>query len=292
MFRLHPGDQVGIVACSDALPRQEEGRIRELSRILTRLGLVPVFSDHIFEPSGTRFIEAGLRADALMRFYADPSIKAIFDISGGNLANELLPLLDYPLIKGSQKPFWGYSDLSTIINAIYTMTGNASYLFQVKTLTWEHGGQQALLFQQSLLEGKDALYRVDWDFVQGEHMEGVVIGGNTRCFLKLAGTPYMPDFSDKILFLESLGGGKPELITYLNQLKQMGAFQKISGLLLGTFTKFEEKESPSDLTKLVQTAVGDPALPIAKTQQIGHGSQSRCFIIGAHYDLWKTEPME
>ena len=56
MFRLHPGDQVGIVACSDALPRQEEGRIRELSRILTRMGLVPVFSDHIFEPSGTRFI--------------------------------------------------------------------------------------------------------------------------------------------------------------------------------------------------------------------------------------------
>ena len=135
MFRLHPGDQVGIVACSDALPRQEEGRIRELSRILTRLGLVPVFSDHIFEPSGTHLIEAGLRADALMRFYADPSIKAIFDISGGNLANELLPLLDYPLIKGSQKPFWGYSDLSTIINAIYTMTGNASYLFQVKSLT-------------------------------------------------------------------------------------------------------------------------------------------------------------
>ena len=194
MFRLYPGDQVGIVGMFGCIAAPGEGRIRELSRILTRLGLVPVFSDHIFEPSGTRFIEAGLRADALMRFYADPSIKAIFDISGGNLANELLPLLDYPLIKGSQKPFWGYSDLSTIINAIYTMTGNASYLFQVKSLTWEHGGQQALLFQQSLLEGKDALYRVDWDFIQGEHMEGVVIGGNTRCFLKLAGTALYAGF--------------------------------------------------------------------------------------------------
>ena len=31
------------------------------------LRLVPVFSDHIFEPSGTRFIEAGLRADAKVR---------------------------------------------------------------------------------------------------------------------------------------------------------------------------------------------------------------------------------
>ena len=295
MFRLHPGDQVGIVACSDALPRQEEGRIRELSRILTRLGLVPVFSDHIFEPSGTRFIEAGLRADALMRFYADPSIKAIFDISGGNLANELLPLLDYPLIKGSQKPFWGYSDLSTIINAIYTMTGNTSYLFQVKTLTWEHGGQQELLFQQSLLEGKDALYRVDWDFVQGEHMEGVVIGGNTRCFLKLAGTPYMPDFSDKILFLESLGGGKPELITYLNQLKQMGPFKKYPGCFWGRLRNSKRKKarrtSPSWFRR--PSATRRSRLPRRSKSGMAANrdvSSSGRIAIFAKRSLWNEEP--
>ena len=37
-------------------------------------------------------------------------------------------------------------------------------------------------------------------------MEGIVVGGNIRCLLKLAGTPYWPDMREKILLLESFGG--------------------------------------------------------------------------------------
>ena len=32
-------------------------------------------------------------------------------------------------------------------------------------------------------------------------MEGIVVGGNIRCLLKLAGTPYWPDMREKILLL-------------------------------------------------------------------------------------------
>ena len=71
-------------------------------------------------------------------------------------------------------------------------------------------------------------------------MEGILLGGNLRCFLKLAGTPYFPDLDGKLLFLESLGGG-PELIaSLLAQLSQLGVFQKIAGLLLGTFTELSK----------------------------------------------------
>ncbi len=34
-------------------------------------------------------------------------------------------------------------------------------------------------------------------------MDGIVVGGNIRCLLKLAGTPYWPDMREKILLLES-----------------------------------------------------------------------------------------
>lgn len=67
-------------------------------------------------------------------------------------------------------------------------------------------------------------------------MEGVVIGGNIRCFLKLAGTEYMPDFTDKILLLERYGGTVAQIETYMWQLKQLGAFDKIRVVLLGIFT--------------------------------------------------------
>ena len=47
------------------------------------------------------------------------------------------------------------------------------------------------------------LFDIKYEFLQGKYMEGVVAGGNIRCLLKLAGTEYMPDMTDKILVLEN-----------------------------------------------------------------------------------------
>ena len=47
-----------------------------------------------------------------MRYYCDPSVDAVFDISGGDMANEILPWLDFQAIrqKGQGKLLFGYSD--------------------------------------------------------------------------------------------------------------------------------------------------------------------------------------
>ena len=50
----------------------------------------------------------------------------------------------------------------------------------------------------------------------------------------------MPDFTNKVLFLESMGGEAGLMSAFLNQLKQIGAFDKIQGLILGTFSKMQE----------------------------------------------------
>ncbi len=93
--------------------------------------------------------------------------------------------------------------------------------------------------QRRRFENRTALFDPQVRFVQGEKMEGVVVGGNIRCFLKLAGTRYFPDLWDKILLLEAYGGEVPQMATYLAQLKQLGAFEKVGGILLGTFTAME-----------------------------------------------------
>lgn len=69
-----------------------------------------------------------------MNFYNDDEIAEIFDISGGDVANGILPYLDYEVIQKHSKRYWGYSDLTTIINAIYAKTGKASVLYQVRNL--------------------------------------------------------------------------------------------------------------------------------------------------------------
>ena len=110
-----------------------------------------------------------------------------------------------------------------------------------------------------------------------------VVGGNIRCLLKLAGTQYMPDFENKVLFLESYGGGAALMKTYLCQLDQMGVFKKISGLLLGTFTKMEENCEAPNIVELVLSIV-DKRISIAKTQDVGHANTSKCLVIGKEYE--------
>ena len=58
------------------------------------------------------------------------------------IANEILPFLDFEIIKKNKKLFWGYSDLTTIINAIYTKTNNESILYQIKNLVAEDMEEQ------------------------------------------------------------------------------------------------------------------------------------------------------
>jgi len=243
------------------------------------LALVPVFSDCIYEKDGIAAGTVQERALELMRFYRDDSIKAIFDISGGDLANGILPYLDYETIASSRKLFFGYSDLTTVLNAVYAKTGNPSVLYQIRNLCSVHKEQQVTAFFNTMLGGGNDLFDFSYHFVQGNRMQGVVIGGNIRCFLKLAGTEYMPDFQNKILLLESLSGNAAKMETYLCQLKQLGTFEKAAGILLGTFTEMEEQKGAASIEELVKQIAGEE-ISIVKTQDIGHGTDAKGIVIG------------
>lgn len=282
---LNIKDKVAIVGCSNAQLKTARPKIDKLVEVLESIGLKPICSDYIYEKYSVFSGSGKERADALMKFYLDDSIKAIFDISGGNVANEVLEYLDFEIIKKNPKPFFGYSDLTTVINAIYSKTEIPSFLYQIRNLIYDHGEEQIENFRKTILEDKNDLLNINYRFLQGNSISGTVVGGNIRCFLKLAGTPYMPSFKDKVLFLESLGGEVPLMTTYLNQLKQMGAFNEVKGIILGTFTEMEEKQAKPTIEQLVLDIVNNKEIPIAKTEEIGHGSNSKAIIIGGEIKL-------
>ena len=83
----------------------------------------------------------------------------------------------------------------------------------------------------------------------------------------------------KILFvLLKLFKGRGFVI-YLAHLKQNGVFDKISGLLIGTFTKIEKEISVEELFELVQAYIPS-SLAVAKTQEVGHAKNSKALKIG------------
>lgn len=274
--------KVGIVACSDAQKEEYRKQNEELVEFLESIGTTSVMSSCIYKKDEGPFSgPPEEKAGELMRMFTDPDIDEIYDISGGDVANQILDKLDYEKIGKSKAVLWGYSDLTTVINAIYAMTGKTSVLYQVKFMT--SFGNLAEL-QRERFQNRAELFSPVFKFVQKSAMSGTVIGGNIRCFLKLAGTRYFPALENRILFLEALGGEVPQMTTYLAQLKQIGAFEKINGILLGTFTAMEQNQCTPDIITLVKD-YAHPDIPIAVTRDIGHGDYTKAIVIGKEIEI-------
>lgn len=281
---LNQGDSVGIIACSDGRSFKERENIDQLLVVLTELGLHTIVAKTIYRKDQTPFSGTPQeRAHELMALFTNPKVKAIFDISGGDSANQVLPELDYALISKNPKPFFGYSDLSVLLNGLFTKTGLSTYHYQVLHLVGDHAKEQQERFSQLVFSNRVDTLNYHW--IRGDKMSGTVVGGNIRCFLKLAGTDYLPDPTGKILFLESQGGGANRTASLLAQLDQIGYFKRCHGVLLGTFTELEKQNGCPSLTELVCDYADRYALPVAKTSQLGHGSDSHCLLIGGEIEL-------
>ena len=274
---LNRNDKIALVVCSNGKNIEDKDRLEKLESILVEMGLVPIFTKYIYKDKFGRGAKAQVRAEELMSFYKNKEIKAIFDISGGDIANEVLDYLDYDVIKRNYKPFFGYSDLTTVLNTLGSQTNKVNYLYQILNIIEDKEIRTS--FENTFMKNEQTLLDIKWKFLQGSSMEGEVIGGNIRCFLKLAGTRYFPEVYIKVLFIEGLGTSIEGLATHLAQLKQIGVFDKISGLLIGTFTKIEKEISVEELFELIQEYIPS-SLAVAKTHEVGHAKDSKVLKIG------------
>ena len=279
--------KVGLAACSNGHIADWMPELDKLEDVLDSMGIEAVRAPHILDKIDKVSGTDKERAEDLMNFFKDDSIDAIYDISGGDLANGVLKYLDFDIIENADKMFWGYSDLTTVINSIYAKSGKPSVLYQIKNLVWSKAELQQKRFKD-YLEGKNEdLFDARYEFLQGESMEGVVVGGNIRCLTKLAGTQFWPDMNGKILLLESLSGQCGPMTTLFTQLELMGVFDQVAGVLLGTFTEYENSDMELSIFDLLKMHIGDD-LPVAKTKDIGHGHDAKAIVIGQSRSFFKA----
>ena len=279
---LNNNDKIALVVCSNGKNIEDKARLEKLEDILVKMGLVPIFTKYIYKDKFGHGAKVQVRAEELMSFYKNKEIKAIFDISGGDIANEVLDYLDFDVIKRNYKPFFGYSDLTIVLNTLESQTNEVNYLYQILNII--ENEEIRTNFKNTFMKNEQILFDVKWRFLQGSSVEGEVIGGNIRCFLKLVGTKYFPKVDNKVLFIEGLGTSVEGLITHLSQLKQMNVFCNISGLLIGTFTKIEKEISVEELFELVKEYIPEH-LPVVKTSEVGHAKDSKALKIGGMINI-------
>ena len=283
MSFLNKGDKIGVISCSNGLSIKNKNIIEELKLNLKSLDIEMVEGDTLYAKEYNLFSGTGEeKARAIEKLFLDKDIKMIFDISGGDLANEVLDFLDFNLIKENPKPFFGYSDLTVLLNAIYSQCDITTYNYQLRNLVGKFKEEQMQNFKASFIEGKEDIFNLDYKWINGSHLEGIVVGGNIRCLLKLAGTKYMPDFKDKILFLESFSGNSAKMVTYITQYKNLGVFNEVKGIILGEFTEMEREDLKPDIVEILKRVIGEINIPILKTSDLGHGADAKCIPIGKY----------
>lgn len=95
---------------------------------LEALGFQLSFSSHYDEHDMLDSASIESRVADLHEAFLDESVDLILTTIGGFNCNEILPYLDYDLIKNHPKLFCGYSDTTALLNAIYAKTGLKTYM--------------------------------------------------------------------------------------------------------------------------------------------------------------------
>lgn len=99
--------------------------------------------------------------------------------------------------------------------------------------------------------------------------------------LKLAGTPYWPDLHDAILFLEAVEAPPQGCDHVLTQLKQIGAFEHLRGMVIGYIHGLQNLEdAPIQLEDILLRLTAEYSFPILKINEFGHSCANTVLPLG------------
>jgi muramoyltetrapeptide carboxypeptidase len=194
------------------------------------------------------------RLDDLHDMFTDTEVRMIICTRGGWGGLRMIDRIGYTLIAENPKPLVGYSDITTLQLAIYRMTGVPSFSGPmvgvemgkgIDPFTEKHFWGQIL--------NKNLEYNFNWGTtktleLRSGRTDGILLGGCLSMVCSMLGTPFCPDFTDSILFIEDVGEKPYKIDRYLAQLRQAGVFNKIRGLILGDFLDCEADEGEASFT--------------------------------------------
>jgi muramoyltetrapeptide carboxypeptidase LdcA involved in peptidoglycan recycling len=306
-LKLKKGDEIRVIAPARSLSLVTEENIKLAKENLEKQGYKVTFSKNCRESDIFMSSSIKSRVADIHQAFKDKKVKAILTVIGGFNSNELLPYLDYKLIKNNPKILCGYSDITALGNAITSKTGLVTYSgLHFSTWAMKKGFEYNLeYFNKCLVENKryqvesselwsdDAWYRDQENrkFEKNEgyvvinkgEAEGTILGGNLCTLNLLQGTEFMPNISNAILFIEDddMAGSSfgVEFNRNLQSLIHQPNFKKVKGIVIGRFQKKAEM-TIEKLKYIIQNKKELKSIPIIANADFGHSNPFITFPIG------------
>lgn len=289
--KLKKGDTIGIIAPSDSIQERDKIYIDESTSLFEDLGYKVKLGKHVYSNTLGYSASSLEKSEDINSMFADKTVSAIFCVKGGCNSNSVFDYLDYDLIANNPKILCGFSDSTSLTNAITLKTGLVTFNGPTfKSLTsWETDYSFKEVVKRFIDKNLD-LGNPDDEFLTLNHGKAVgkLIGGNLSLTTQMVCGKYSLDFKDKILFIEDLGlEAEPTRISsYLYYMKQNGVFDKISGLWIGNY----EHESNISLEKIVLDTLGNNIrFPIIKSNNFGHIDKKTVIPIGTTASIDTTQ---
>ena len=304
--KLREGDEIRVVAparslampwISKELQDIAKNRFKEIALKLT-------FGKHVMEINEFNSSSIKSRVEDLHEAFRDKNVKAIITVIGGYNSIEILPFLDYDLIKNNPKILCGYSDITALQNAISSKTGMLTYsgphyfdFGDLKGFDYTLEYFKKCLMQNDSYEikhsgewsndkwGKDQENRKfeknEGPIVINEgKCSGKIVGGNLCTLQLLQGTEFWPDLTDSILFIEDDSESHLDMFNRdLHSLSLNKQFAGVKGIVIGRFQP-DSEVSLDELRKIIKNNKNLSEIPIVANVDFGHTSPRITFPIG------------
>jgi muramoyltetrapeptide carboxypeptidase LdcA involved in peptidoglycan recycling len=311
--RLQPGSTIGVASPSWGGPGNFPHRVEQAARAVEALGfhlrLAPHASNNLSYVSDT----PENRAADLHALFCDPEVGAIVTSIGGDHCNQVLPFLDFDLIRAHPKIFMGFSDTTVLNFAFYTAAGlntfngpaimtdfgeyprmfdyTVQHMLRVlcnsepagrvspasewteEFLTWSG--------QTDRTRARHMLPSPGWTWLKPGRAEGRLLGGCIESLDHLRGTRFWPDWHSAIFFFET-SEEKPSparVDSLLSDYENMGVLASIRGMLVGRPMAYTDAEK-QDLRDVVRERTRRYDFPVITDMDFGHTAPQMTLPIG------------
>ena len=311
---LVEGDTLRIVAPASSMDALDKCAVKRGIDNLERLGLRIEISPRASRRHGHASGTPWERAEDLMDAFTDPNVDAIMAVWGGWNSNDVIGYLDYKVIRRNAKVFIGYSDITVLNVVLLEWAGLVSFqgpAFVTFThphlMDWEvEEFKQMIMSTTAPKEIRPAPKYIDdpsyflhpdkppqevanpgWVIYRGGTAKGRLIGGHLGTLLTLAGTPFWPDFSRKILFIEEdeEGGPTGNIARKFRHLVQTGALDDIEAILIGRFPSVAGLKKGDSLEMILDETLEGYEFPVVSGVDIGHTNPIATIPIGVRARL-------
>lgn len=315
---LREGDVVAVTSPSSGVAEAERPRLEFCVEHLRGLGY-QVEVGRCMDGTGVTSAPAADRAAELTAMLIDPRVRAVLPPWGGELAIDLLPLLDFDAI-GAAEPTWfvGYSDTSTLMTPLTLRTGIAT-LHGTNLMDTpytvpsplKHWLDVATLDEgATVTQGPASHYQATWPDIRNDptvrEMEltvpghwkvldssgpvratGRLIGGCLDTMSMLPGTPYgdVPAFAERhapeglLVYLEVSDADALGAARMLHHVRLAGWLDAANAVLIGRSAGPDSDGFTH--TDALRHALGDLEVPVLYDLDVGHVPPQLALVNGA-----------